>query len=86
MLRDASGLRGDDLTLPQAVQQRGLPVVHVAHDGDHGGAGRQLGRVRRGSGGGRGQGSEVRDSGNTDQQRTRVTLNLSLTPIGPYRA
>lgn len=47
MLRDASGLRGDDLALPQAVQQRRLTVVHVTHDGDHRGPWHQEGGVSR---------------------------------------
>lgn len=35
VLRDASGLAGGHLALPQTVQQGGFPMVHVAHDGDH---------------------------------------------------
>jgi hypothetical protein len=34
-LRDAARLAGRDLGLAQRVQQRGLAVVHVAHDGHH---------------------------------------------------
>lgn len=47
MLRDASGLCGDDLALPQAVQQRRLTVVHVTHDGDHRGPWHQEGGISR---------------------------------------
>ena len=36
MLRDAAGLVGRDIGAAQRVQERGLAVVDVAHDGDHG--------------------------------------------------
>lgn len=45
MLRDATGLCGHDLALPQAVQQGGFPMIHVTHDGDHRGAWHQQGGV-----------------------------------------
>ncbi len=38
MLGDATGLARDNLGIADRVEQRGLAVVHVAHDGDHGGA------------------------------------------------
>lgn len=38
VLCDPAGLRGHDLALPQTVQQCGLAVIHVTHDGDHWGA------------------------------------------------
>ncbi|OQA36537.1 MAG: hypothetical protein BWY56_01392 [Acidobacteria bacterium ADurb.Bin340] len=38
-LGDAAGLAGRHLGGSDRVQQRGLAVVHVAHDGDHGAAG-----------------------------------------------
>ena len=34
VLRDAARLAGDDVGLPDVVEQRGLAVVDVAHDGD----------------------------------------------------
>ena len=34
VLRDPAGLAGDDVGLADAVEQRGLSVVDVAHDGD----------------------------------------------------
>ena len=34
VLRDASGLAGNDIGLAHIVQQRGLTVIHVSHDGD----------------------------------------------------
>ena len=36
VLGDTAGLTGDDVGLADAVQQRGLAVVDVAHDRDHG--------------------------------------------------
>ena len=36
MLRDAAGFAGDDIGLADRVEQRGLAVVDVAHDGDDG--------------------------------------------------
>ena len=38
VLGDAAGLAGGDLGLADGVEQRGLAVVDVAHDRDHGGA------------------------------------------------
>ena len=35
VLRDAARLAGDDVGLADVVEQRGLAVVDVAHDGDH---------------------------------------------------
>jgi hypothetical protein len=35
VLRDATGLARRHLGAADVVQQRGLAVVHVAHDGDH---------------------------------------------------
>ena len=35
MLRDAAGLAAGDIGLAQRVEQRGLAVVDMAHDGDH---------------------------------------------------
>lgn len=55
VLRDAAGLRGRHLALPQSVQQGGLPVIHMTHDGDHRGAWHQAGRVSQRSGWVRGQ-------------------------------
>ncbi len=43
MLRDAAGLAGDDLGLPDRVEERGLAVVDVAHDRDHGRATLEVG-------------------------------------------
>ena len=34
VLRDAAGLAGDDVRLPDVVEQRRLAVVDVTHDGD----------------------------------------------------
>jgi hypothetical protein len=39
MLGDAAGFTGDDVGLPDVIQQRRLPVVHVTHDGDDRGTG-----------------------------------------------
>jgi hypothetical protein len=39
VLRDAARLSGRDLRAPDVVEQRGLAVVDVAHDRDHGGRG-----------------------------------------------
>lgn len=50
VLRDAAGLHGDQLALPQAVQQRRLPVIHMTHDSDHRGATRQERGVSGGPG------------------------------------
>jgi len=36
VLGDAAGLTGDDVGLADVVQQRGLTVVHMTHDGDDG--------------------------------------------------
>lgn len=55
VLRDAAGLRGDDLALPQTVQQRRLTVIHMTHNGDHRGAPHQAGWVGWRSEGTRGQ-------------------------------
>lgn len=55
VLRDAAGLCGRHLALPQTVQQGGLPVIHVPHDGNHRGAWHQAGWVGRRSGWVRGQ-------------------------------
>lgn len=35
VLCDASGLCGDDLALPEAVQEGGLTVIHMTHDRDN---------------------------------------------------
>ena len=43
MLGDAAGLARGDVGRTQRVEQRGLAVVHMAHDGDHRRAGHQLG-------------------------------------------
>lgn len=51
VLRDPARLRGHDLAPPQTVEQGGLPVIHVAHDSDHRGAGHQAGWVGWRSGG-----------------------------------
>lgn len=53
VLRDPAGLHGHDLAPPQTVEQGGLPVIHVAHDGDHRGAWHPVGRVSWRSGRGR---------------------------------
>lgn len=45
VLCDPASLRGCDLALPQTVQQCGLAVIHVTHDGDHRGAWHQAGQV-----------------------------------------
>ena len=48
VLRDAAGLGGDDIGLPDGVEQRRLAVVDMAHDGDHGRARlHRVGRVGR---------------------------------------
>lgn len=44
MLCDAPRLCGHYLAFPQTVQQRSLSVIHVTHDGDHGGAGLHVSR------------------------------------------
>lgn len=46
VLCDATGLRGHDLALPQTVQECGLAMIHMTHDGDHWGAWHQAGQVR----------------------------------------
>ena len=38
MLGDAAGLSRNHIGLADGIEQRGLAVVDVAHDGDHGGA------------------------------------------------
>ena len=45
MLGDAPDFLGDDLGVPDGVQERGLAVIHMAHDRDHGWPGAELGRV-----------------------------------------
>ena len=35
MLGDAASLAGDDIGVADGVEQRGLAVIDVAHDGDH---------------------------------------------------
>ncbi len=42
MLGDATGLARHDVGLAERVQKRGLAVVHMAHDGDHGRARREI--------------------------------------------
>ena len=36
MLGDAAGLAGDNIGIADGVEQRGLAVIDMAHDGDHG--------------------------------------------------
>ena len=47
MLGDAAGLAGDHVGMADGVEQRGLAVVDVAHDGDHRRARLELGFVGR---------------------------------------
>jgi hypothetical protein len=47
MLRDAAMLPGHNAGLTEIVQEAGLPVVNVAHDGHNGRPGHQHTRVRR---------------------------------------
>ena len=42
VLRDAPGLTGDDIGLPDVVQKRGFTVVDVSHDRNNRGTGRQI--------------------------------------------
>ena len=44
MLGDATGLAGHHVGLAQGVEQRGLAVVDMAHDRDHGRAGHEVAR------------------------------------------
>lgn len=47
VLRDAPRLLSSDLALPQTVQQGGLTVVNVTHDGYHRRSVNQVSRIRR---------------------------------------
>ena len=43
MLGDATRFMGDNIGLAQRIQQAGLAVIHMAHDGDHGRTRQQFG-------------------------------------------